>query len=549
MTPRPLRVLRNLARGREIAAVLLNHGFHDVAHRLGLGRALFWRRPDASVPPLTAAVRLRLAAESLGPTFIKFGQVVSTRPDLVPPEVIHELSKLREHVPPFPADAAISEIERALGRPVEELFCTFEPVPIAAGSLGQVHRATLSDGTPLAVKVRRPGIAADIERDLSLMFDLAALIERRIPESRVFDPVGLVRHFARTIRRELNFLREARTMDEFARIFREEGGLVLPAVFLDRCAESVLVMEYLEGLPVDDPAALDAAGVYRPDVAAAGARVFMRMAFELGLFHGDPHPGNVRVTREGAICLYDWGMIGMLDDRTRERLVDLFAAVGRKDVAGVVKVLRTVGQPFGAVDDTQLAADVRDFVGTYYGVPLEKIRVGRLLHDFLAILTSHHIRCPGDLMLLIRAVIALEGTGRQLDPGFNLARHLAPFIESQIRRRYDPIRLADRALLKAADLTELAGRLPYRLDKVLDLLGREELTVQIDVENIDRLATELDKSSNRIAIGMVMAALVLASALLIRSAPDSHWFAVPIFLLSSLLGLWLIYGIFRSGSV
>jgi ubiquinone biosynthesis protein len=548
VAPRPLRVFRNLGRGREIAAVLLNQGFGDVASRLGLRRWMFWRRKEAG-PPLTTAVRLRLAAEALGPTFIKFGQVVSTRPDLVPRDVTRELSKLREHVPPFPTKEAVAEIEQALGRTVGELFATFDPAPTAAGSLGQVHRATFADGTPVAIKVRRPGIVGDIERDLSLMFDIATLLERRVPESRIFDPVGLVRHFSRTIRRELDFLREARTMDEFARLFRDEGDLVVPAVYLDRCAENVLVMEYVEGIPIDSPAAIDAAGVYRPDVAAAGARVFMRMAFELGIFHGDPHPGNVRVLPGGAICLYDFGMIGMLDEPTRDRLVDLFAAIARKDVNAAVRVLQALGEPLGEVDQPRLAADVRDFVGAYYGVPLEKLRVGRLLHDFLAILSAHHIRCPGDLMLLLRAVVALEGTGRQLDPHFNLASHLAPFIEQVIRRRYDPLRVADRLLLKAAELAEHAGCLPARLDAVLEKIANDELTVQLDVGNIDRLTVELDKSSNRIAIGLVMAALVLASALLIRSVPEAHWFAVPIFLLSNLLGLWLIYGIFRSGNV
>ncbi|HEX6985085.1 MAG TPA: AarF/ABC1/UbiB kinase family protein, partial [Planctomycetaceae bacterium] len=251
----------------------------------------------------------------------------------------------------------------------------------------------------------------------------------------------------------------------------------------------------------------------------------------------------------GAICLYDFGMIGILDEPMRERLVDVFAAVAHKDVHAAVRVLLQLGEPFGHVDETHLTADVRDFIGTYYGVPLEKIRVGRLLHDFLAILSNHRIRCPSDLMLLLRAVVALEGTGRQLDPHFNLAEHLAPFIERTIRRRYDPVRLADRALLQAGDLAAVAGRLPFRLEEALDKLAKDELTVQLDIGNIDRLTVELDKSSNRIAIGMVMSALVLASALLIRSVPDSTWFAIPIFLLSSLLGLWLIYGILRSGSV
>ena len=498
---------------------------------------------------MTVAVRLRLAAEALGPTFIKFGQVVSTRPDLVPRDVTRELSKLRERVPPFPTSEAIAEIERSLGRPLDELFESFDPRPIAAGSLGQVHRARFRNGTELAVKVRRPGIVTEVERDLSLMFDLAGLLERRVPESRIFDPVGLVSHFARTIRRELNYLRESRTMDEFARLFQEEPGLVVPAAFLDYCSESVLVMECVEGIPVDDAPTIDAAGIYRPDVAATGARVFMTMAFDLGLFHGDPHPGNVRVLPQGAICLYDFGMIGLLDESIRKRLIDLFAAVARKDAVAACRVLKEIGEPLGPVDDRLLMTDVRDFVGAYYGVPLEKVRVGNLLHDFLGILSSHHIRCPGDLMLLVRAVVALEGTGRQIDPHFNLAEHLAPFIEEMVRRRYDPARLADRLLLKAGDLAEVTTRLPFRLDAALQKLDEDKLTVHVDMSNVDRLATELDRSSNRLAIGMVLSALVLASALLIRSVPAAYWVAIPIFLLSSLLGLWLIYGIFRSGSV
>ena len=548
MSPRPLRVLRNLGRGREIAAVLLAYGFGDVVQRLGLRRYVFWKWKETGAP-LTTAVRLRLAAEALGPTFIKFGQVISTRPDLIPRDVVTELSRLREQVPPFPAELAVAEIERELGRPLGQLFAAFDREPIAAGSLGQVHRARLADGTPLAVKVRRPGVVAEVERDISLMFDLAGLLERRIPETRVFDPTGLVRHFALTIRREVNFLREARTMTEFARLFAGDAGLSVPNVYLDYCTESVLAMSFVDGLRIDDLAALDAAGVSRPALAATGARVFMRQAFELGLFHGDPHPGNVRAMRDGSVCLLDFGMVGTLDGPARDRLVDLFAAVARKDVAAACRVVREIGEPFGPVDDRLLEAEVRDFLGAYFGVPLEKVRVGHMLHDFLGILSTHRIRCPGDLMLLVRATVALEGTGRLLDPRFNLAEHLAPTIERIVLRRYDPARVTKKLAGDAVRLAELAGRLPYRVDDLFETVRQGELKLGVQVDGLDRLTTELDRSSNRLAIGMVMSALVVASALLIRSVPTSHWFAVPIFLLSSLLGLWLAYGIVRSGSV
>ncbi|HET6424083.1 MAG TPA: AarF/UbiB family protein, partial [Planctomycetaceae bacterium] len=320
MEPHPFRLLRNLGRTREIAAVLLNHGFGDVVDRIGLRNA--WQRwsrwatfrtalpPE---PPLTAYKRVRLSLEALGPTFIKFGQVMSTRPDLIPAAMIVELQLLQEHVPAFSSAEAIALVEHELGAPVSALFGRFDREPLAAGSLAQVHRATHLDGTPLAVKIRRPTAVRDIERDLSLMQELAVLLERHVPESQAFDPRGLVVHFGRSIRRELNFAREGRTMQEFARHFRTDPTLYVPRVYNDLTTEGVLTMEFVEGLRVDDTADLSRWPCSPADIAVRGARLFMKQAFEYGVFHGDPHPGNLRIRPDGAICLLDFGMIGMLD--------------------------------------------------------------------------------------------------------------------------------------------------------------------------------------------------------------------------------------------
>lgn len=553
MEPHPFRLLRNLGRSREIAAVLLNHGFGDIVARLGLRnfwqrwRRRFTRQPAPSQPELTTVARIRLSLEALGPTFIKFGQVMSTRPDIIPREMIEELKKLQEHVPPFPSEEAITLVEHELGRPLETLFATFDREPLAAGSLAQVHRAWHHDGTPLAVKIRRPNAVRDVERDLSLMRELAILAERHLPESRVFDPTGLVNHFARTVRRELNFAREGRTMQEFARLFRDDPTLYVPRVYADLTTEAVLTMEYVEGIRIDmlrpDPGMLFTAA----DIAARGARIFMKQAFEFGVFHGDPHPGNIRIRPDGSICLLDYGMIGMLDNALREQLVDLFVAVAKQDVDAAVELVLKIGEPYREIDLPLLHIDMRDFVANYYGIELERLNVGHMLSDFVSILSEHGIRCPGSISLLIRALVTLEGIGRRLDPAFNLAKHLQPFVEALVKERYQPARLADRFLQKSKHLAGLIEQAPDYAVRSLKKLSEDQFKLRMELEGLNYFTVELERASNRLVVGMVLAALILASALLIRSGANTLWFTMPVYVASSLLGAWLIYGIFRSG--
>lgn len=554
MEPYPLRFLKNFNRGREIATVLLNFGFGDVIERLGLrpylnwGRRLITRKKREAVVELTTARRIRLALEELGPTFIKFGQVLSTRPDLIPADVIQELSELQERVPPFPSAQALAVLEKEFGRPPDELFGQFDEEPIAAGSLAQVHAATSVDGRRLAVKIRRPGVVQEIERDLSLMLELAQLLERHVPESNVFDPVGLVNHFTRTIRRELNFRREARTMQEFSRLFQDDSRLYIAQVEEELLSDSVLTMEFIDAIKIDDPELLRQRGIDPARVAVDGANIFMRQAFEMGIFHGDPHPGNIRVRPDGAIVLLDFGMIGFLDETKRERLVDLFLSIVRSDVDKAVELVLELGHPTQAIERPFLQADVRDFIDNYYGVPLNQLKVGPLLNDFVGILANHGLRCPGDLMLLIRAIVTLEGVGRRLDPRFNLAEELAPFVEKLIRRRYDPKRIAERTIDDLKTLFKAAHDLPLHLGRTLQKASQDDLKVQLEHRGLDKLINEFDRSSNRVVVGVVTAALIVATALIIRSdAAQSLWVALPLFILSGLLGVWLIWGILRSG--
>jgi len=550
----PLKFIRNLGRLREIVTILLNHGFGDVVERLRLMRYMRWwrrvvlRRPEP-LPRLTVAQRIRMALEELGPTFVKFGQVISTRPDLIPAQIIAELEKLQEDVPPFPGQDAVRILETELGAPIERLFARFEPVPIAAGSLAQVHRAWHFDGRLLAVKIRRPTAIRDVERDLSLMAELAVLIERHLPEAEIFDPVGLVSQFSRSIRREIDFAREGRTIDEFRRLFRNDATLFIPAVFWELTTGAVVTMEFVEGLKIGDRDVLVSAGLAPAEIAANGARIFMKMAFEFGFFHGDPHPGNIRILPSGVTGLIDYGMVGRLEEEKREQLVDLFVAVTQGDVRGCVDQVLVIGRPFRPVDRPLLTSDVRDFVESFYGIPLDQINVGRLLTDFVNILSNHGIRYPADLMLLIRAIITLEGVASELDSSFNLAEHLAPVIRQLVRERYNPQRMASRFMTEARTLLSVLHSLPVHVGRTIEKLSQDDLRIQLEHQHLDRLINELDRSSNRVVIGVVMSSLIMASALVIRSAglPGAIWISLPTFILSSFLGIWLIYGVFRSG--
>lgn len=553
MESHPFRLLRNIGRTRQIVTVLLNHGFSDVVDRIGLRSAwqrwkcFLFRRKEPPAPRLKTVERVRLTLEALGPTFIKFGQVMSTRPDVVPPDMLAELKKLQESVPPFSPEKAVQVLQFEFETSPSTLFAEFEATPLAAGSLGQVHRARHFDGTRLAIKIRRPDVVRDVERDISLMQELALLLDRHVPESRIFDPIGLVNHFARTIRREMNFAREGRTMEEFSRLFQNDDILYVPRVYWDLTTEAVLTMEFIDGANINNRASLQMLPRSPAEIAGDGTRIFMKQAFEFGMFHGDPHPGNIRILPNGRVCLLDYGMIGMLDEETREQLVDLLQAIAKQNADAAVDVVLRLGEPRGETDMALLKVDMRDFIANYYGVELERIDVSRLLSDFVGIMSTHHIRCPGSLMLLIRALVTLEGIGASLDPEFNLAGYLQPFVERLVKDRYQPQKMAERVF---RDVRMLAGSLhdlPVHLGQTLKKLADDDLQVHLDHRGLDYLIRELERASNRLVVGMVVAALILASAILVPAGTNTFWVSVPIYLLSSLLAMWLVYGIFRSG--
>ncbi|HBN75554.1 MAG TPA: ubiquinone biosynthesis protein [Planctomycetaceae bacterium] len=553
MDTHPLRFLKNLRRTGEIAAILINHGFGDVVERIGLNKYLNWgrrkllKKSEEETRTLTRGERVRLTFETLGPTFIKFGQVLSTRPDLIPQDIVDELALLQERVPPFDSQVAIQTVEKALGQTIGDSFGSFESEPLATGSLGQVHCARLPDGSEVIVKIRRPRVVRDVERDLSLIHELAALIKKHVPEAEVFDPDGLVRNFERTIRRELNYLREARSIEDFDRMFDGDASLYVPQVYPNYCRENVLVMERIRGYRVDQISDVPCLWEKRRQIANNGARLFLKSAFENGMFHGDPHPGNFRILDDGSICLLDFGMIGVLDEQMRESLVDLFIATARKDSRRCLRIMLQLCETMNDIDERHFCADYREFIDKYYGLPLDRLDIAKMLRDFVSILSTHRLRCPGDLMLLIRAIIHLDAVGRKINPEFTLVEVVVPHFKKILRDRYRPDHLWERVREEAQILGRAAHEIPLEIATALKKYNREDSSFKVKVTGMDYMVNELDRSSNRIVVGLIVASSILASSLLVRSDAATDWFSVPIYIMSSFLGIWLIYGIFRSG--
>src|SRR5574341_926484 len=415
---------RDLGRVQEIAATLLRYGFGDLVRRLGI--AVHWKEGGQPVQ-LDSPQRVRRALQDLGPTFVKLGQILATRVDLFPPEWIEEFEKLQDQAPPSDFDAVRMQLAEDLGAPPEEVFAAFEPEPIAAGSIAQVHRARAADGAELAVKERRPGIVPVVEADLRLLARLAETIDAHFPDLAGLRPREVVRQFTRTMRIELDLAAECRSAERVAASFRERPEVVVPRVYWDWTGERVNVQAFVDGTPSRDPETLEAAGLDRRALAHRGAQAMLKMVLEDGFFHADPHPGNVFYLPGNRVAFIDFGMVGHLSERRRDELVQLLNGLVGRDAEAVVDILLEWAGP-AKVDADKLAGDVDAFIDRYHGVPLEELRMSAMLADITAMLREHRLALPPDLALVLKACLTLETYGRELDPQFDMVGEAAPFL-------------------------------------------------------------------------------------------------------------------------
>jgi ubiquinone biosynthesis protein len=560
MLRQTLGVMRELPRLHEIASVFIRHGLGEFVHRIGVAGVLeragqiLHRNEAAEAAALDPASRMRLALEELGPTFVKLGQVMATRVDLFPPRWIAELEKLHADVPAVPFEELVPELTQALGRSPFEVFRDINPRAHGAASIAQVHRATLQDGTPVVLKVRRPGVRQTIEADLRLLRRVSALIEAEIPEARRYRPAEIAEQFAKSLEREADFATETRNIERFAKNFAGDPHIVIPRIYPEWTSDVLLVQEHVEGIPGTDLAAAERAGLDRKRLAARGAEAFLRMILLHGFFHADPHPGNVFFLPGERIVLIDFGMVGRLSPRRRQQVVDLLAGLARMQEEPMLDVLLDwAGEAY--VDEARLAADVNELAFEYEGAPLREIRIGTVIRQFTGIVREHSIVLPPDLSLMLKALVTMEGLARQYDPEFNITEHLTPLLRRALAERFRPDELARRGRGMLGELMNVVGGVPRDLARLLREARRGKTRVDLDLKRLDSFGRQLDRTLDRVTVGIMTASLVIGSAIVLSVREGPELLGIPVLPALGLLGyvlafvnsLWIIYGIWRSG--
>lgn len=511
-------------RYRQIAETLSRHGLGylvgvlGLEHRVPFHHGLLGHEPREQ--PYTQPEHLRLALEQLGATFVKLGQILSTRSDLLGPEYQVELAKLQDATPPVRSDVVRELITRELGQDPATVFASFQMVPLAAASIGQAHAATLHDGTEVVVKVRRPGVIDQVEEDLEILHNLAAHASRRWTAAGDYDVVGLVDEFAQTLRAELDYLREGRNAERFAANFADDDEVHIPRVFWETTTSRVLTLERIHGIKVDDTEALDAAGIARRPLAELATRVSAQMIFEDGFFHADPHPGNFFVEPAGQLGIIDFGMVGEVDERLREQLGILLAALARTDSDRITDAVLSVSTARTPVDRARLRADLAALVARNEGRSVSEIRLGSVIEEALTIVRHHHLQLPRELGLILKMVVMNEGMAAKLDPDFQLGEMLGPYARRLVAHQVSPADFARRLRQAGIDVAQLGVELPEHMRRLLAVLEGPGLDVHLRTEEIEPLLARAERLGNRIVAGVIAAAFIEGLAELMAVDPE-----------------------------
>jgi ubiquinone biosynthesis protein len=540
----------SLGRFKDIVMILLNYGFDDLVARLDLPGKEFAHKISKIEPGLTSYQRIRLALEKLGPTFIKLGQIMSVRSDFLPQPLIEELKKLQDEVEPVGFDAIREIVEKSLGKPLDDVFFLFEPEALAAASLSQVHRAVLKENRlVVAVKVQRPGIRSIIETDLNIMAAISQRLHERIEELRIYDIPEIVMLTRRVISRELDFRREARFMSIARSNLADSPGIYIPKAHIDMCTEHLLVMEYVEGKKLKD---LDIQQLANSEILARdGLRASIKQILEDGFFHADPHPGNLLITRDNLLAILDWGMIGRLTESDRFELIDLIYAVIDRDSSRLVDVLFDITGGQFTADRRRLERDLLDVLDSHMAVPIKELHVGQMVMDVTSLLRNYQLQLPPNFFLMAKALLTAEGTAMLIHPGLNVISEMEPQVKRVSAQRFKPGYLWKKLQKAGSMMLTYRGQLPRKIVQIIEKIDRGDLNVRFEHQNLNGIQKTLENIFSRLTLGVIIASMIIGSSMVITTGVAPLFLGYPAlgifgYLISGVLGLWVVYNIIRS---
>ena len=557
-----LRFQKSASRIRQITNVFLKYGFGKVIDQIHLGRFIPFRKRLKAFgqwPPVkspSAPEQLRMAFAELGPSFIKLAQILSSRPDLITRPYADEFKKLQDSVPPFPTEDAIRIIEHETGKKLDEIFVEFDRTPIAAASIAQVFSGKLNDGSDIIIKVQRPHIREQIETDIGILIYAAGLLDKYIPESSFFNPTGIIEEFSRTVKKELDFLEEARNCIRFRKNFEHNPDIYIPKVFEEYSTDKVLIMERIEGVRIDNINEIIRQGLDRKLLAKVGVNAYFKQILEDGFFHADPHPGNIFAMPSGQIGFMDFGIVGRVSPELRETMAKTFLALIHKDFESLIDQYLELGLVPEHVDPDafrkEFKADLSDFLEPLYGLALKDINFADYLNTVTHIAVKHKMKIPSDLLLVNKAMLVLENLGRELDPEFNFIAAAEPYATKLIKERLRPGKLFEKVRKNVMDISDFAMLFPKQMRQIIQKVIKDDVGIKMTHVGLDKFIRDMDRSSNRIAFSMIISAILLSSAIMHATGVGPTVFGMSLLGMTAfgtafILGIWLLISIIRSG--
>ncbi len=522
------QAVKNVQRLRQILGVFAKQGYADLINRMGLGKFLpSGYRTKRGLEKKEAPTRLREAFEELGPTFIKLGQLLSTRPDLIPEAYVDELTRLQDNVHPISFDVVKEVIEKELERPAESSFASIDATPLASASIAQVHSAQLRSGEKVVIKVQRPGIQKTIKNDISLLSFLARLMERYIPETKIINPTTIVDEFFRTLSFELDFFVEANNMNRFRENMKSIPDVVIPKVYKNLSTSKILILERLQGIRINDFKALDASGIDRSLIVEIGAKSFFKSIMIDGLFHGDLHGGNIFALPENKIGLIDFGIVGRLSQKSRDQLANMFLSLMTEDYENLCYQYAELGSADPSLDFENFQREVRNAVAPYMGLNISEVNSGKILVESTKIASKYKIRIPGEWMLVFKAILTMEGMGRTLDPSFDLLSSGKEMLRDLIKTQYSVTRITKEAVWIAKDLVSLFQVLPRQIKWMFRKFNRNEFSFEIRIKELRGISKTLKENNRKSNLSILAGAAFIAASISIHFANDALILGYP----------------------